>query len=429
MIRNCCSTPVRRMVLAAPLLLAWPLAAAAYDLDSLDRVRVTVSEWSSSSGEPRVRLNGEFTVDAGGMLSLPLIGQVPAQGRSPEQLGQDISDRLQSRAGLINAPVTAVEIVQYRPFYIAGFVDKPGEYAYRPGLSVMQAVAIAGGTYRAPFVGPLRLGRDTAAAEGEIKLQQARIDEYLVRRARIRAELNGQAELAMPAELSSRINEPALQQLVQQETATMRARRDALAASLREQREMRRLAEEEEASLRQQLAAQEARQAVVDREAEEIRSLRSRGLTTTARDFAMASAAAEVEARKRALATELLRAGQSIVRADQTMRALQTNWHLDLLADAERTRSGLDDAQKRLQMAQGLLDEAEDMNQIYGTGPLQQASSEAPSYILQRRSRNDTITITANEMTAVEPGDVLRVLPPARLRRSWEDAGLPTQPR
>jgi polysaccharide export outer membrane protein len=52
--------------------------------------------------------------------------------------------------GIVRDPRVNVEIALYRPFYILGEVKKSGEYPYRMGLTVMDAVATAGGfTYRA----------------------------------------------------------------------------------------------------------------------------------------------------------------------------------------------------------------------------------------------------------------------------------------
>lgn len=113
---------------------------ASYRLGSGDHVRVTVY------GEPN--LSGEFTVDGRGSVALPLIGNVSAAGSNAGELEKKIIDRLSPE--YLTDPKVAVEVITYRPFYIVGEVRNPGSYPYVNGMSVINAVALAGGfTYRA----------------------------------------------------------------------------------------------------------------------------------------------------------------------------------------------------------------------------------------------------------------------------------------
>ena len=111
-----------------------------YVLGTGDRIRLTVFN------EPT--LSGEFEIDASGVISLPLIGNVKATNRTPRQLEEAIREQLAS--GYMRDPRVNVEVLKYRPFYIIGEVTKPGEYTYRNGMNLLSAVAVAGGfTYRA----------------------------------------------------------------------------------------------------------------------------------------------------------------------------------------------------------------------------------------------------------------------------------------
>jgi polysaccharide biosynthesis/export protein len=108
---------------------------AAYRLDAGDRLRVMVYGQEG--------LTNSYAIDAGGSITMPLIGSVPARGRTPAGLASEISGRL--RRGYIREPSVAVEIEAYRPFFIIGEVAAPGQYPYVPNMSVESAVAIAGG--------------------------------------------------------------------------------------------------------------------------------------------------------------------------------------------------------------------------------------------------------------------------------------------
>lgn len=115
-------------------------SSGTYVLGPTDRVRVKVY------GEPDVA--GEYEVDAGGYVSVPLAGRIRASGLTTRQLEQSITSALSK--GIVRDPRVNVEIALYRPFYILGEVKKSGEYPYRVGMTVLDAIASAGGfTYRA----------------------------------------------------------------------------------------------------------------------------------------------------------------------------------------------------------------------------------------------------------------------------------------
>jgi polysaccharide export outer membrane protein len=97
----------------------------------------------------QAQLSGTYVVDDSGYIDLPLLGLVRAGGLSADALGQHIADALRKQKLILN-PSVAVEVSRYRPFYVLGEVNTPGQYPFRPGMSVLTAVSIAGGfTYRA----------------------------------------------------------------------------------------------------------------------------------------------------------------------------------------------------------------------------------------------------------------------------------------
>ena len=123
----------------APAVYAAPVEAvrydAAYHLDAGDRLRVVVYGQEG--------LTNTYAIDASGSITMPLIGIVPARGRTTPGLAGEIAAKL--RNGFIREPSVAVEIEAYRPFFILGEVAAPGQYPYVPNMTVESAVAIAGG--------------------------------------------------------------------------------------------------------------------------------------------------------------------------------------------------------------------------------------------------------------------------------------------
>jgi polysaccharide biosynthesis/export protein len=128
----------RRAYGPAPAVYATPMPVAydaAYRLDAGDRLRIVVYGQEG--------LTNTYAIDAGGSITMPLIGAVRARGLTPAGLAAEITGKL--RNGYIREPSVAVEIEAYRPFFILGEVAAPGQYPYVPNMSVESAVAIAGG--------------------------------------------------------------------------------------------------------------------------------------------------------------------------------------------------------------------------------------------------------------------------------------------
>ena len=113
---------------------------SAFHLSPGDKLRI------STYGEPS--LSGEFAISSAGTISFPLIGTVQAAGKDAQAVQQAIATALAD--GFVNDPKVTVEVANFRPVYILGEVNKPGEYPFAMGLTVRGAVAKADGfTYRA----------------------------------------------------------------------------------------------------------------------------------------------------------------------------------------------------------------------------------------------------------------------------------------
>lgn len=171
---------MRRSLLAllALCLVALTLPAradpAAYRLGPGDALRVTVF------GEDD--LSGGFTVDGSGRVALPLVGEVRLGGLSLPEAEAAVTALLAD--GYLRSPRVSIEVANFRPFYILGEVRTPGSYPYAAGMTVMTAVALAGGfTYRAdeddveitaaarpgePAPPPRRVGKDDVVLPGDV---------------------------------------------------------------------------------------------------------------------------------------------------------------------------------------------------------------------------------------------------------------------
>jgi polysaccharide export outer membrane protein len=131
-----------------------------YRLDSGDRLRLIVFGQSD--------LSNSYMVDQSGAITVPLIGIVPARGRTTAEVEADVAAGL--RNGFIRNPDVSVEVDRYRPFYAMGEVGAAGQYDYLPGMTVQQAIAVAGGFSPRADMSSVQVTRSVGGAVGSATL-------------------------------------------------------------------------------------------------------------------------------------------------------------------------------------------------------------------------------------------------------------------
>jgi polysaccharide export outer membrane protein len=113
-----------------------PAPTGDYRLGPGDQIRTI------TFGEPQ--MTGTFNVSDSGTLQFPLVGTVQATGKTVADLQSELVDDLRDKR-ILNKPSVSVEVVTYRPIFVLGEVNHPGRYPYEPGMTVLSAVAVAGG--------------------------------------------------------------------------------------------------------------------------------------------------------------------------------------------------------------------------------------------------------------------------------------------
>lgn len=143
---------------------AYPLAAS---LDAPKNVK-TSKEYLINPGTTialsvygEEALTGEFMVDHNGDLTLPMLGEVPAQGLSKVELRDAIKAELK-KTKLMSSPVVSLNILAPRPIYILGEVRTPGAYPYKPNMDIFEAISTAGGYTPRAYHGSVLIGRRVA---------------------------------------------------------------------------------------------------------------------------------------------------------------------------------------------------------------------------------------------------------------------------
>ena len=384
----------RLAVCVAAVLGVLPASAGEYRLGAEDRLRIAVYEYPN--------LDGEYLVGASGAVALPLLGEVPAAGSTPAELADAIAGALTKAVRSPAAVSATVEVVEYRPFFILGDVEKPGPYPYRPGLRMLQAVALAGGVYRLADVGLLRVSRDVIAAQGEIRTLEARERAFGFERDRLEAELRGGEAPDFTAAAGSRDLET-----VERQRTVFAARREgldrqsetlnALIGSLRDELD----------ALDRQGALKERQVGTVEEELVTTRALVGKGLAPKARGLELERLQADLESDRQEVTTEKLRVRQAIARTEQSLFGLTDDRRAEVAAALEALGRQLAETREALETQRGLLAEATAM-----APQLRRLTGEEVLpllYSVDRFGTDGPRELVAGEGDPVEPGDVVTV--------------------
>jgi len=213
------------VVFAAALALSQPVfSQSSYRLEPGDAVQIWMAQYAD--------LSREVTLAPDGWLSLPLAGALEADGLTLEELERNLVERLQP---FFNDPVSLnVSLVaseRHAPsVFVAGDVENPGIYPFRPGMTVLHAMAVAGGIYRTPLIAA-DLDR-SIEIQSVIAIDEKRLAELKVIIARINAQITGKTQITIPLDVQA----PTLPGILEREQSLLtmqdggiRAQRDSLA--------------------------------------------------------------------------------------------------------------------------------------------------------------------------------------------------------
>lgn len=393
------------------VVVAWPLSASAaeYLLGPQDKVRLKVYEWRASRDVifEWTALNDTFTVGADGTLFLPFVGQIRAEGTAPGDLARAIGDRLMQHMGLGRQPDVAVEIAQYRPFYIVGNVKQPGEFPYRPGLTVLQSLGIAGGLpIREDDVS--RLEREVISSQGDVGLLALSNVSLLARKARLQSELAGGDDITFPAELTDRASNQTIALAMDQERKIFAIRKDSLSTQLRSLRELKDFLQQELVSLEQQLTFHDKQIELIQKELAGVSNLVQKGLAVAPRELSLEGTVAQMQSDRLAAETSMLRVRQEISKTDIEILNLSNQHSSEVAESLRETQQQLNEVTSKSDTAVQLLHET----QVTAPALLalrQNAAKAKPIFTIVRPKDNGTEELAAQETTLVEPGDTVKV--------------------
>lgn len=385
-----------------------------YILGPQDKIRLKVYAWRPSRDEifEWKALNDVFTVGANGRISLPLIGEIPAGGSSLADLSKAITERLRANFGMVEAPVASTEVAQFRPFYINGEVEKPGEYAFRPGMTVLQAVSIAGGTARLHLneFEMVRLERDYVVAESERQKYANELQAQLAQKERLDAEFQGKTELSFSAALASGAHHSIVAGILEQEQILFTTRQKSFASQISEFQRMREAAEAELASVQAQIQHQESYERVAQQEFKYVEGLIARQTMTQPRKNEAEKNLMQVRSERLRLESTLPKLRQDISKIEISLLEVKNTWMTKVASDLRAVQIGITEASRQLYMATLIVDSMTALNPKLSR--LRNQPDKTPlKYSIVRASNGFTSEFTATEDTIVLPGDVIKAIP------------------
>lgn len=372
------------------------------------KLKITVVEWIASEGDYKewTALGGEYAVAADGTIDMPLVGLVEAAGRTTPAIAADLAALLKRKTGLVEAPAVSVQISAYPPVYVSGSVERPGAVDYRPGLRVMQAVALAGGRERRFDRANRYMEMDQIRFAGDLHRVEVQIAQQLARKARLEAELAEASAISYPEEFEKLRSNPAIAKIAIAEETVFTNRRDALQRQLSTLSDLGDLLKREIAVLDEKMNAQDRQIEIARKELQAIAKLVTNGTSTRSREASLERVVADLESSKLDMVVASMRARQKVSETSRDASQLIGQRKTEVSRDLQQVESELEDLRLRRDTTLQLL--AATGAILERTGREEDLEQLGLSYAILRAGSSGALQ-PADENTILQPGDLLQV--------------------
>ncbi|MBB5761668.1 polysaccharide export outer membrane protein [Methylorubrum rhodesianum] len=368
-----------------------PPAEAALLLSSGDKLTMVVFGQTD--------LTGEYVVDAVGDLNLPLVGRVRVAGLSPEQAETLVRTRLND--GFLRSATVSLRLSEMKPVYVLGEVRSPGSYTYRYGLTVLGAVALAGGG-RVGDRSITELKAEVLTARERLRsLELARLAQR-ARQLRLEAQRDGRTSF-----VSDELIGPEATALLRGEQEIFSLQRETERSEVGLLRQQVERLETERASLTQQRSLIDEQVKLTEAQVRNYARLtdNGHGLQTIMVDRQRENARVRAELAR--IDADLAR--NATASGEMTLRQRDTeNGHRRrVVADLQATRQQLLETEASLPIARDLLESR--VRRLAASD----GGSEATGWSVEvtRTLRDGAVTFKAALTSVLLPGDVVQVSP------------------
>ncbi|MBB2752926.1 UNVERIFIED_ORG: polysaccharide export outer membrane protein [Rhizobium aethiopicum] len=391
-----------------------PALADSAPLTPQTKIRLTIVQWIQSKGqyERWDALGGEYTVSDDGAVFLPFLGSLSVSNLDNAGLTNEIAKRLQEKIGLVQAPAVTIEILEYPPIYVVGDVTKPGEYKFRPGLTVLQSLALSGGPLRA------KSSQTTQYIKliGELRENDHSILRSTAKLSRLQAEMDGAKEITF--DQTTGVDQQFSAGIYNEERVIFQARANAMARQSKAFIELRELLTTEISTLEEKLTGADDNIKSVEDQLTNVKSLVEKGLTVSSKQLDLQRLLTTYRADKLDLVTAIMRGRQAISETTRNLEGLSDTRRSEVATEAQSERANLDVLKMKREMTQKLL-----IEDFASAGGIKSPEEELPlTFSVSRRNEGQINQFQASETTTLAPGDVVRVVQPHTLDNSSETA-------
>ncbi|GJE71169.1 polysaccharide biosynthesis/export family protein [Methylorubrum podarium] len=344
-------------------------------------------------------LTGEYVVDAVGDLNLPLVGRVRVAGLSPEQAETLVRTRLND--GYLRSATVSLRLSEMKPVYVLGEVRSPGSYTYRYGLTVLGAVALAGGGRVGDRSITELKGEVLAARERLRGLELARLAQR-ARQLRLEAQRDGRTSF-----VSDELIGPEASALLRGEQEIFSLQRESERSEVGLLRQQVERLETERAALSQQRALIEEQVKLTEAQVRNYARLtdNGHGLQTIMVDRQRENARVRAELAR--IDADLARNGTATGELTLRQRDTENGHRRRVVADLQATRQQLLETEASLPIARDLLESRARRLAASDGG------TEATGWSVEvtRTLRDRAVTFKAALTSVLLPGDVVQVSP------------------
>jgi polysaccharide biosynthesis/export protein len=365
---------------------------ADYHLAPGDRLTIVVYD--------QPQLSGQFIIDGGGGVLLPLAGGVSLSGLTLAEAQQLIQKKFAD--GVLVQPAVSVRITEYRPIFVTGNVRKPGSYRFMIGQSVKAAIAAAGGEgdpFEQNFNGAVS---DYIAADQRVRQLEADHSTLLMRKARLEAQRDGNENFVMPMLVGLSRRNVDFELAYSTESDTFSRLAEMYHSQVQALQNQRPRVQSEIDAVTGQIAKQKEHLDIVDSHLADLEGLFSKGLLR--KDVLLNEQIQKtlVEGQLSNFQAQVARLRQSMGELDIRLSDVKANYVRQTLGELQDTSQRLREVENSIGPARRLLD-------VKAQGAAGDFDEPEFSIRISRVRDGSMVTVDATEDTMLSPGDVVEV--------------------